>query len=600
MMLHRSAGPAANDAVIGRYEGERAPQARADFFARARALLGVQRRPAAQTGRGILEHLIVVSVLVFLPSLLFVSYLLVKNAAADKDKLNLSAAAKAREVAGLIDRKFEGLKGAAQTLALSRDLRRGDLAAFYEVASNVHRFYGSHVIVSLPNGKQLIDTRAPLGDALPMTPPNMLKTDLAVLQSGEPAVSSIHKGALTTRPEAHVVVPAVCNGQSCLIKIAMDVRRIQDIALEALAGRKWIIAVTDDNGCFAAQTKDYENSVATLAPQALRDAVLGKPFGTATIVNKEGVWVDNNFHRIASADWTATVSIPQATLDAPFWANMRNLIYLTVIWFVFTSLAAMVVGRRVRSALVHLAKVAPNVAEGLPVERLHTPVREVNEVSVALAEASDQIRRHQETLGKHAEHTRFLMREVLHRAKNQLTIIQSILRQTLGRASNAEEFQESFVERLQGLAETQNVFVKEAWEGAPIDQLLYSHVKHFLPEVGDRILLCGPDLKLRPEPAQNLGMVFHELASNAAKYGALKTLAGRIEILWRIEGDRFVMTWKESGGPPVVEPTRKGFGTQVITRVAASALEGDVEVNYDNDGFRWSLSGSTAYFVQKS
>jgi two-component sensor histidine kinase len=228
-----------------------------------------------------------------------------------------------------------------------------------------------------------------------------------------------------------------------------------------------------------------------------------------------------------------------------------------VIWFVFTSLAAVVVGRRVRSALVNLAEVAPNVAEGLPVLRLHTPVREVNEVSAALAEASDEIRRHQETLGNHAEHTRFLMREVLHRAKNQLTIIQSILRQTLGRASSAEEFQESFVERLQGLAETQNLLVKEAWEGAPIDQLLYSHVKHFLPEVGDRILLRGPDLKLRPEPAQNLGMVFHELASNAAKYGALKTLAGRIEIVWWIEGDRFVMTWKESGGPPVVEPTRK-------------------------------------------
>ena len=80
----------------------------------------------------------------------------------------------------------------------------------------------------------------------------------------------------------------------------------------------------------------------------------------------------------------------------------------------------------------------------------------------------------------------------------------------------------------------------------------------------------------------------------------LGTLVGRIEIRWRIEGDRFVMTWKESGGPPVVEPTRKGFGTQVITRVAASALEGEVEVNYGKDGFSWRLSGSTAYFVQKS
>jgi two-component sensor histidine kinase len=191
------------------------------------------------------------------------------------------------------------------------------------------------------------------------------------------------------------------------------------------------------------------------------------------------------------------------------------------------------------------------------------------------------------------------MREVLHRAKNQLTIIQSILRQTLGRASNAQEFQESFVERLQGLAETQNLLVKESWEGAPVDELLYSHVRHFLPEIGDRITLRGPHLRLRPEPAQNLGMVFHELASNAAKYGALKTLEGRIEIVWRTEGDRFEMIWRESGGPPVVPPSRKGFGTQVITRVAASALDGEVDVSYDPQGFSWRVSGSTTYFVQK-
>jgi len=599
MMLHQSAHLAAIESLVSRYQPSRMPGALADHITGARALFRFERAPKTDMGRSILAHLIAVSVLVFLPSLLFVSYLLVKSATSDKDKLNLTAAAKAREVAGLIDRKFEGLKGAAQTLALSHDLRSGNMRAFYEVASNVHRFFGSHVTVSLADGTQLIDTRVPLGQTLPQTPPKALKADLKALQTGEPAVSSIHKGALTTKPEANVVVPAFCGERPCAIKIALDAQRSQDIALEALAGRKWIIAVTDDNGCFVARTKDFENSVATPAPPALRDAVLGKPFGTATIVNKEGIWVDNNFHRIASADWTATVSIPQATLDAPFWDNMRNLIYLTVIWFVFTSLAAIVVGRRVRSALVDLAQVAPNVAKGFPVSRLYTPVREVNQVSMALAEASHEIRHNQDRLSKNAEHTRFLMREVLHRAKNQLTIIQSILRQTLGRAANAQDFQESFVERLQGLAETQNLLVKESWEGAPVDELLYSHVKHFLPEIGDRIKLKGPKLRLRPEPAQNLGMVFHELASNAAKYGALKTLAGRIEIVWRTEGDRFEMIWRESGGPPVVQPIRKGFGTQVITRVAASALEGEVDVSFDPQGFSWRVSGSTTYFVQK-
>ena len=111
--------------------------------------------------------------------------------------------------------------------------------------------------------------------------------------------------------------------------------------------------------------------------------------------------------------------------------------------------------------------------------------------------------------------------------------------------------------------------------------------------MGSKILLEGEPLYLKPEAAQNVGLALHELATNAAKYGALSTERGRIRISWGLIGDRaerrFRIAWVESGGPEVAAPERRGFGRTVVERNVARVLEGEVQLDFAKDGVRWSL-----------
>jgi two-component sensor histidine kinase len=116
-----------------------------------------------------------------------------------------------------------------------------------------------------------------------------------------------------------------------------------------------------------------------------------------------------------------------------------------------------------------------------------------------------------------------------------------------------------------------------------------------VPELGERVSIDGPDVKVIPEAVQSLTLAFHELATNGAKYGALSAEQGRIAVSWRIVRDddppRFVLTWQESGGPPIASPpSRTGFGTRLLQQVLALEIGGDVEMDYSGTGLKVTLS----------
>lgn len=194
------------------------------------------------------------------------------------------------------------------------------------------------------------------------------------------------------------------------------------------------------------------------------------------------------------------------------------------------------------------------------------------------------------TAQKHREdHVRFLLRELTHRSKNLLAVIQAMARQSLNRLASPEEFVARFSERLSGLAGSHDLLSSEDFEGASLAQLIRSQLRHYGELLGDRILLDGVDLVLKPEAAQNVGIALHELSTNAAKYGALSTPVGTVRIGWTLEDDRFRMQWREQDGPPVVPPTRKGFGHVVMERITGQALNGRSSATFLPDGVCWTL-----------
>ncbi|CCD92476.1 putative two-component sensor histidine kinase with PAS/PAC domains [Bradyrhizobium sp. ORS 375] len=185
------------------------------------------------------------------------------------------------------------------------------------------------------------------------------------------------------------------------------------------------------------------------------------------------------------------------------------------------------------------------------------------------------------------EQLRTLLAEVNHRSKNMLSLVQAIARQMTrhGRQLDLNRF----LERLQAIASNQDLLIQNDWRFIPIGDLVRSQLGAFRDLIGNRIAIDGPQIELTPEAAQAIGMAVHELATNAAKYGALSSDDGRVALNWTQDGDDFDMSWRESDGPPVSHPEHKGFGSRVISDMVRAGLEGTVEVEFAPPGLRWHL-----------
>lgn len=245
-----------------------------------------------------------------------------------------------------------------------------------------------------------------------------------------------------------------------------------------------------------------------------------------------------------------------------------------------------VVRRRKDGEIVHVnVNIAPMYAEQGRLAGFSSIVRDISE------------RKKQE------EHLRFVMRELSHRSKNLLAVIQAMARQTARSSADLDDFEKNYSQRLQALSASHDLLVHQNWHGAPLSELLRLLLTPFVDDLDERIDLVGPELFVTPTAAQNLALSIHELATNASKYGALSVLKGRVSIAWQLVSkeradDRLRLTWRENGGPPVREPRRQGFGHIVMRRMVAQALEADVQLEFPPDGVRWTLEMPASYIVK--
>ncbi len=190
-----------------------------------------------------------------------------------------------------------------------------------------------------------------------------------------------------------------------------------------------------------------------------------------------------------------------------------------------------------------------------------------------------------------AEEThKLLLQELEHRAKNTLAVVQAVAAQTLRQAGTAPELRSAFDGRLMALARSHDILARGGWEGA----LLTEAVERTLAAYGagaGRILADGPPVRLAANAVVTLNLALHELATNAAKHGALSVPGGRVEVFWRVEKRRargepatVEIRWRERGGPPVRPPERRGFGSQMLERVLAREAGGEVRLDFAPDG----------------
>ena len=232
------------------------------------------------------------------------------------------------------------------------------------------------------------------------------------------------------------------------------------------------------------------------------------------------------------------------------------------------------VGRQIRAVLQRVPGAAP---EERYLDLIYQPIieddGEISGIFVEGADITDQVRTQ--------ERQRLLVDELNHRVKNTLATVQAIAHQTLRGAASPQHFAEAFESRLMALSKTHNALTNSHWTGAGLRQILSQELSPYGPE---RVAMRGPDIQLPARVALALGMVFHELATNAAKYGALSQ-AGRLKVAWTIEDSaNLALEWRETGGPSPKPPSRKGFGSRLIERSISGELQGRVSIDYDPAG----------------
>jgi PAS domain S-box-containing protein len=189
---------------------------------------------------------------------------------------------------------------------------------------------------------------------------------------------------------------------------------------------------------------------------------------------------------------------------------------------------------------------------------------------------------------EHAERLHLLMREVNHRAKNMLGVVDAIARKIA--ASSPQDYVGRFTERIQALAATQDLLVRSEWKGIEIGDLTRAQLAPFADLIGSRIKVRGPVLRLNAASAQAVGLALHELTANAGEHGALSKDTGRFDIGWSTEGETFTMSWTEHDGPPVSAPQRRGFGRVVMQEMAERTVDGNVDLEYAPSGVTWRLT----------
>jgi PAS domain S-box-containing protein len=186
------------------------------------------------------------------------------------------------------------------------------------------------------------------------------------------------------------------------------------------------------------------------------------------------------------------------------------------------------------------------------------------------------------------EHQALLAREVDHRARNALALVQSIVRLT--RADTVKSYVAAIEGRIAALSRAHTLLAQSRWQGADLARLVDDELAAYRTGEPQKLTTAGPDVSLEPRTAQTLALALHELSTNAAKYGALSVMSGRVRLAWELRADQLILRWIESGGPITAPPACPGFGIRVISASIERQLEGEARFEWRSEGLHCTLA----------
>ena len=501
-------------------------------------------------------------------------------AALDEEETERRVLQVAQSLVDDIDRELDRATITLETLATSAALAKDDFAAFHEQASRSLMRDKAGILVIDRSLQQLLNTRAPYGTTLPRTVDP--ETAQRVFDTKQRQVSDLVVGAVSRQPLINVEVPILVGEEVRYVLImALDATRFEQLLQSQRLDPQWITGITDNKGVIVARSERHADFVGKPLPaELLQQSRAAKDVFRATSVAEQGILRATVRSQIAG--WLVSATVQVAQLEA---SRRRGHLFAGAMIgtsLVLGAMLAYIFATFMSRPLERAATSAMDIGLGKHIEPIKSPLAEANTVIEALSAASVELKRRQ-------EHAAFLMGELAHRAKNQLAVVKGMALQTARQSATVDQLVEQLSQRIQGLAESQDLMVRQNWQGAWLSDLVKAHLDLF--GAAPRAQIEGPPLFLNANAVQNIGFALHELATNASKYGAIKSPQGRVQVTWRGSDDdgRIHMDWVERGGPLVQTPTRRGFGSLVMTDLVAAAVRGTATLDFSPEGLRWHL-----------
>jgi two-component sensor histidine kinase len=539
----------------------------------AKASFGQRLRTKLTGPKPIGFYLFLLILVTIVPALAISAVLLQRNDAAQREVVETLADAMAGSIAEAVDRELSGMVTTLRVLSTTKSLTSGNMEEFFDRAKMALAGTGSYLIVIDQDLQQVINTRVPYGT--PLGPTGNPEAAREAFSTRAATISGAFFGRVSQKWVFNVILPFLReNEPPLLLVLTRDAETMSEALSQQMLRGGWNASLLDRKGLVIASSflpssvgkpffLDIRGSPSRQTAQ-LMDDMDPEPFE---------LFVDES----AYSGWKVVVWAPTATVDEPTRRAMRSLFAGSLVIIAIGTAAAWFLGRQIAKPVRRLAHDARRLGAGQPVRPVRYPVSEITTVSAALAEASID--------RKSAENEiRLLMREVAHRAKNQLTVVSSMAKQTARSARSLPVFLDSFQKRIYGLARSTDLLIAGGATGVELRELLMAQIEPFRPEDIKRLEISGPPFRLANQAAQTIGLAVHELATNAAKYGAFATRSGRLVIHWKIEEETLVLIWREHLSLLRRRPVRRGFGTEIIERMLGGTLDAEIERSFHRDG----------------
>lgn len=529
------------------------------------------------------SRLVLLTVSLLVPALLSMGFLLAGADRESRGQLYQQLVTTARALSGAVDRQAAVGISVAETLATDQALINGDWAAFHARAERAMDRRAGWIVVADADGQQVVNTLRPYGDPLPRI--KRTPEETSAFSAGRSKVSDLLAGPVAGKPVITVGTPITVKGKFYVLSYVVDAASFTSVFRQQRVPDRWVATLLDNHRHVIARSRLNEKFTGALASKDMEENLRHSTEGVNKSVSLEGVPTMVAYTRSPQTGWTLVVSIPREDLSSTVnrSVGLGAGVFLALLALGLT--LSLIYSRRINEEMRQLVLDAQAIGRGesLPPANADS-LEEIAAVHLALRSASRELKTRAERQG-------VMINELNHRVKNTLATVQALARQSFAKGPNAKDGVapvEVFTDRLIALSAAHDLLTRTGWREADMGALVAASVGAH----AERVDRAGPDVALAPHTAVGLSMVFHELATNSAKYGALSVPTGRVEITWRLDPvtDVLGFTWRDVGGPPVTPPAQSGFGTRLIEGSIRREQKGQARFDFRPDGLVFDAS----------